>query len=145
MKRVFLLSVLFVAATIGDALAACTGSPIAGSNLTNLLNGKLVCGRPAEGYTGSANDRWQEEHLAGGDLYDYKKGTADKVDPRVKVGTWATSGNQVTHSYDTKSYNYTVHLISGNTYSFCTKVNGTEVVRANIVSNTNAGCGGTFP
>jgi hypothetical protein len=118
MKRIFLLSVFFLAATIGNAAAGCTGSPIAGSNLSALLNGKLVCGRPAGGYTGSANDRWQEEHITGttksGDLYDYKKGPSDKVDPRVKVGTWSTSGNVVTYTYNrytpTQSFNYIVFL-----------------------------------
>lgn len=149
MQRILVLSVFFLAAAIGNAAAGCTGSPISGSNLSGLLNGKLVCGRPAGGYSGSANDRWQEEHMAGGDMYDYKKGPSDKVDPRVKVGTWSTSGNVVTHTYDrygpAQAFDYSVFLISGNTYSFCTKVNGSEVVRANIVTNTNAGCGGTFP
>lgn len=149
MKRIFLLSLFFLAAAIGNAAAGCTGSPISGSNLSDLLNGKLVCGRPVAG----GNDRWQEEHITGttksGDLYDYKKGPSDKVDPRVKVGTWSTSGNTVRYIYNrytpSKTFSYSVFPISGNTYSFCTGVNGTEVVRANIVTNTNAGCGGTFP
>ena len=150
MKRILLLSVLFLAAAIGNAAANCTDNQVTGKAFDSLLSDKLVCGRPA---AGSTNDRWQEEHIVktknGGDLYDYKKGPTDKVDPRVKVGTWAASSNQVTYTYDkytpTQTFTYSVFLISGDTYSFCTKVKGTEVVRANIITNTNAGCGGTFP
>ena len=149
MNRITLFTVLFLATAVGNAAADCAKNPVNGDAIDTLLTAKLVCGRPAGGYTGSPSDRWQEEHLSTGDLYDYKKGPTDKVDPRTKVGTWARSGNVVTYTYSpTKIFDYNVFLISGNTYSFCTVVKGkgvgTEVVRANIITSST-GCGGIFP
>ena len=151
MKRILLLCVLFLAGAIGNALADCASNRVTGIAITDLLNNKLVCGRPAAGYTGAPDDRWQEEHNSSGALYDYKKGPADTVDPRVQVGTWNRSGNSVVYLYNQYTPNVTVtyggifRIGTTNTYSFCTGLNGAEVVRANIVTNTNAGCGGTYP
>ena len=151
MKRILLLSVLFLATAIGNAAADCTNNRVTGNAINTLLTGKLVCGRPAAGYTGSPNDRWQEEHISGGALFDYKKGPTDKVDPRVQVGTWNRSGNSVVYVYNRYTPNVTVNYggifqvgTTGNTYSFCTGLNGTEVVRANVITSST-GCGGIFP
>jgi len=149
MKRILLLSVLFLAAAIGNAAANCTDNRITGAAINTLLNGKLVCGRPAAGYTGSPNDRWQEEHISGGALFDYKKGPTDKIDPRVQLGTWDRNGNTVRYVYDkyTPIVNVTYSGIfqvgtTGNTYSFCQGVS--EIVRANVITSST-GCGGIFP
>lgn len=149
MKRTLLLSVLFLAAAIGDAAADCTNNRVTGNAIATLLTNKLVCGRPAAGYTGAANDRWQEEHNIGGALFDYKKGLTDKVDPRVQVGTWNRSGNSVVYVYNRYTPNVTVTYdgifqigTTGNTYSFCQ--GSSEIVRANVITSST-GCGGTFP
>ena len=70
MKRTLLLSLLFLATALGSAAADCTSNRVTGNAIDTLLSGKLVCGRPAGGYTGSANDRWQKEHINGGALFD---------------------------------------------------------------------------
>ena len=143
MNRIVLLYTLILASAIGDALADCTNNRVTGSAISTLLNNKLVCGRPAAGYTGSADDRWQEEHISGGNLFDFKKGPGDAIDPRVQVGTWNRSGNSVVYLYNRYTPNVTVtyggifRIGTTNTYSFCTGLNCTEVVRANIVINTN--------
>ena len=149
MKRIFLLSALLLATSAGEAAADCTNNRVTGIAIENLLKNKLVCGRPAAGYTGSTNDRWQEEHNDGGALFDYKKGPADKVDPRVQVGTWERNGNTVRYVYNRYTPNVTVDYsgiyqvgTTGNTYSFCP--GNSEIVRANVIASST-GCGGVFP
>lgn len=125
-------------------------------NLTNpqvsaLLTGQTVCGVPGPGYAGSPGDRWQEEHLANGDLFDYKLGPGHPVDPREKVGTWslrsAFLGPQgVSHKYASATFNWAVFGPAVNTpgvsvYSFCS--GAAEHVRAFVIP-TGSGCA-TFP
>ena len=149
MKPIIVTSFIVCSVVAGEAMAALCDAPsrVNGNALTTLLTNSLVCGRPAAGYGGSSSDRWQEEHISGGNLFDYKKGPVDPVDPRKQVGSWSIAANQVTHSYTPggASYTWTVHLISGNTYSFCTGTGGSEVVRAFIAPNGGSGCGSTFP
>jgi len=114
--------------------------------LNSLLNLSLVCGRPGGSYPGSANDRWQEQHRASSQLWDYKQG-ASTVDPTKQVGTWGISGSVVTHTYGSSPFSWTVHN-NGTFYSFCTNVGGSEHVRAFIStpgSLATANCGGTYP
>ena len=147
MKRFVSASFVLVSAWGGLAFAACEpGQRVQGPALGNLLAaGTLICGRPAGGYAGSPNDRWQEEHRAGGQLWDYKKGSSDKIDPSKQVGTWTvvqTGGGTVTHSYTGgPSYTWTVHQVSTGVYSFCTASNGSEVVRA-FISVGSGPCAG---
>ena len=151
------LSVVALASAVGlfgfagSALADCNSTQVQDTALTTLLNGKLVCGRPGPGRTtGKPTDRWQEEHLSGGQLWDYKKGVGDKIDPRKEVGSWSVSGTgtatRVNYTYgSTYSYFLSVHQNTGGTYSFCTAPGGSEMVVANIVPNTGSGCGGNYP
>jgi hypothetical protein len=71
----------------------------------------LVCAaRP--GATNN-NNRWAEEHLKVGDLFEHAKGSTDKVDPRRKAGTWnavSTAGS----ANDVINYNYG----TGGTYNW---------------------------
>ena len=141
MKSVAVVSVVVAMSCVaGQALAACeTATRVTGTDLSTLISGSLVCGRPAGGYAGAAGDRWQEEHRSGGQLWDYKKGPApaEKIDPSKQVGTWSIANNTVTHSYTGgPSFTWTVHGSGGGVYSFCTGENGSEVVRAFISAGT---------
>lgn len=134
------------------AQTACAASArLSNAQIRDLLLGKTLCGAPGPGYPGAAADRWQEEHLANGDLFDYKLGPGHPVDPREKVGTWSvgqgTFGAQgVTHSYGATAFVWAVfgpvpNVPGVSVYSFC---NGTaEHVRATIIA-TGSGCA-TFP
>ena len=153
MKHSILTTAMVLAAVAGEALALCeTSTRMTTSALTAFLPGKLVCGRPAAGYPGGvgSTDRWQEEHRAGGQLWDYKLGDSSTVDPRKQVGTWTVGSNAVTHTYSASTFSWSVHLISGTTYSFCNNPNvdvpGTEFVRAYIIADPGTGCATTgFP
>src|SRR6266571_2739817 len=116
MKPIIVTSVILFALGTTEAMALCeSNTRVTGSALQTLLNGSLVCGRPAGGYAGSSSDKWQEEHLASGQLFDYKLGPTSTVDPRSQVGAWSIAANQVTHSYSPSgaSFTWTVHQISG--------------------------------
>lgn len=118
----------------------------ANANLSDLLRNHTVCGKPGTGYGGAASDRWQEEHLEttanNGQLYDYKLGPGPSIDPRKKVGDWAVAGTgantEVTYTYDSLTYKYTVHNNGDGTHSFCD--GSSEKVIAKIQSTTNAAC-----
>lgn len=145
MKSILASSLVTLALVCTDALADCSTNQVTGSAINTLLSGSLVCGRPAAGYGGSTADRWQEEHQAGGQLFDYKRGPGDPVDPREQVGTWASSGNSVTYTYGSGTVTYDgLYQVTGSTYSFCQGTS--EIVRANITNpNPGSGCGGVFP
>jgi hypothetical protein len=108
--------------------------------------------RPAAGYPGAAGDRWQEQHRAGGQLWDFKLGVGNPMDPESQVGTYSFSGNgassAVTHTYSATAFTWRVYLFSSpNTYSFCTAA-GVEHVRAFVIAGAGSsgnGCGGSFP
>lgn len=78
--------------------------------LQTLLTGRTVC-------AALGGDRWQERHVGGGALRDYKKGPTDAIDPTKQVGTWATSGSG---GNTIVTYSYT----GGSSYAFsvCTNV-----------------------
>jgi hypothetical protein len=138
-----------IVATNGASAVTTDGS--AGGALTSLLTGSLVCARPGTGYPGDAGDRWQEQHRAGGQLWDYKRGVGNAIDPEKQVGTYAFSGSglssSVTHTYGSTAYSWKVYLhTSPNTYSFC--VGFSEHARAFVIAGAGSsgnGCGGSFP
>jgi hypothetical protein len=156
MQIIVVLIVIFLAGWVSEAAADCTNNRVTGIAIETLLSNSLVCGSPAVGYTGSSSDRWQEEHLNSGALYDYKLGS-DAVDPRVQMGTWVRSGNSVVYTYDRYSpasiitYDGIYQVgTTGNTYSFCQ--GGSEIVRATVTQQISCtsgscgtGCGGVFP
>lgn len=133
-----------------QAHAGCESSTrVTGTAFTALLGqGALICGRRATG--SPATDRWQEEHRASGELWDYKKGPTDRVDPSKKMGSWSLSADTVTHTYDpggpALTFVWTVHAIASRPgeYSFCTGDRaGVEIVRAIIT--TGSGPCSSFP
>jgi len=158
------LSKVLAAAVMGLAILpftvqaqGCVAAPnvvqLSLAQITALLTGKLLCGRPGSGHTGAASDRWQEEHLANGDLFDYKLGPGHPVDPREKVGNWFAGGSRttatVTHAYGpTTAYAWRIFGPAvnnpGSVYSFCTPTGSVQQVRAFVITSAT-GCGGTFP
>ena len=122
MKRLMVTSIILLAGISGEAMAACTApTRVQGTALSTLITGKTVC-------AALGADKWQEQHRAGNQLWDYKKGPSDPVDPSKQVGTWSIVANNVTYSYTGgASFTYSVHD-DGGTYSFCTAPNGSIVV-----------------
>jgi hypothetical protein len=112
-------------------------------NLTNALSGNTVC-------VAKSGGGWvaQEEHRAGGELWDYKLGPSSTVDKTAKVGTWVISGTNaataITYTYNSytpnAAFTYTVFSNSAtpgvnSTICFC----GATTVSATI-KNSGGGC-----
>ena len=101
------------------AQAACTGSPsLNQTQLDALLADNTICAvRNA--------DRWQELHVRGGDLIDFKRGPGHAVDPSESVGRWSIVGTganaRVFYNYGAGggSFTFQVFAVGGNAYSFC--------------------------
>jgi hypothetical protein len=133
---------LAVIATSALAQPVCTGNALSMDQINAIIGpGNTVCGRPGAGYPGGAGsaDRWQEEHVAGGQLWDYKRGPGHAVDPRKQVGTWSTAAasrtqGTISHIYGpTVAFTWVMYGPTSNSpgasvYSFCS--GGAEHVRA---------------
>ena len=123
MRFAFCLVLASVAGGASAQSCSCasgsSSSQVTGPALTNLLDGKTVC-------VGSA-PTWQhqEQHRAGGVLWDYKRGPTDAVDKTEQLGTWSlnTSGpnSAVTYLYNGGgSYTFKVcTTTTTGTYGFC--------------------------
>lgn len=123
---------LILAATAGFVLAglplssmATCAAPSTQVNtkaaLSALLTGNTACVPPVTQPTMDS----QEQHLAGGVLFDYKRGPGSTTDPSAQVGTWSVTGIDgrgvyVTYDYGGgKLYTYSVWNNNDGTYSFC--------------------------
>lgn len=95
-------------ASAAMAQSVCNGNSLSKAQMDALLTGNTVCGRPGAHYPGGvgSSDRWQEEHVSGGQLWDYKLGPGHAVDPRKQVGTWITSASAVRGGAETISHIY---------------------------------------
>lgn len=122
MRSSILTTVVLLAGLPALAAADCSPSTrVTGNNLTNLITGNTVCAT-------RGSEVWQEQHRAGGQLWDYKKGPGHPIDPSKQVGTWSISRNFVTYCYTGGiCYSYSVHGSGTGPYSFCYP-NGIEVV-----------------
>lgn len=126
---------VLLAGIAGEAMAACTTPAIqvTGTALSSLVSGNTVCATQGA-------DKWQEQHRSGGELWDYKKGPSDPVDPTKKVGTWTIGADTVTYAYTGgPSYTYSV-FDDGGTYSFCTAPNGSAVVSGATFKTGSTNC-----
>jgi hypothetical protein len=147
---------LAAVATPVAAQTTCAASAgivrLSNAQISTLLTGRTVCGVPGTNYPGSPSDRFQEEHLANGELWDYKRGPGHPVDPREKVGTWAVNqgvaGVQgMSHRYGTTlQFNWTVfgpatNVPGTSVYLFCS--GAAEHIRATVIA-TGSGCA-SFP
>ena len=139
MKRILLLSVLFLGAALGDAMAQCASRGATRVfNIQAALEDKFVCAARE----GGNNDKWSEEHgllSGGGILTEYAKGPLNPVDPRKAVGTWSVAANSTANA--TVSYNYgdsgspytwSLFFIGTNSYLFCDALGNTVIATANI-------------
>jgi hypothetical protein len=138
MKRIFLLSILFLAVVAGNTLAA--GCPTIGvTRLTsaqivtafngNTATGKLVCAERPGTVAGAAGNinRWAEEHPSSGRLFEFAKGPGHPIDPRKDVGTWETTNDdRIKYTYGDPGGPYTWSvwfqppgLGTSDTYHFC--------------------------
>ena len=136
MKRIIILSVLFLGAALGDAMAQCRGTRVA--DVQTALESKFVCAARTNG-----TDTWSEEHgilSGGGILTEYAKGPGNAVDPRKPVGSWTVTGNnsatavvQYTYTGDSNSpYNWSLFFVTSNSYLFCSADGNTAIATANI-------------
>lgn len=112
-----------------------------GTELQNLLTGRTVCAQ-------LGNDRWQERHVSGGALRDYKLGPNHPIDPTKQVGTWSTTGSGantvVTYSYTGGRSHSFVVCRPGNgtvdptqpisTVAFCGSGNSTNITNARLTA-----------
>lgn len=140
MKQLMLTCFVLLAGISGGAMAACA-QPYLNANAVNpLLTNNTVCS-PANCTPATCN--WQEQHRAGGALWDYKKGASDLVDPTKQVGNWSVANNgKITHSYTGGggSYTYDVKDNGANAnprYSFC---GGPTEIFFSVKSGVSAGC-----
>lgn len=127
MKRLVITSLVLLAGISGQAMAACTGTPVTGTALSTLISNSTVCAV-------LGRDTWQEQHRISGALWDYKKGPGDPVDPSEQVGTWSvnTTTNTVTYNYTGgPSYSYTVYD-EGAALSYCFSGGATVISGAKI-------------
>lgn len=126
MKTFVLASTIALALVSGEAMAVCSGSTrLSAAQITALLTNNTVCVPVAT----VPNMTWQELHVSGGSLVDYKRGPGHAIDPTETVGTWSVSGtgagnSVVTHNYGSGgSFSYSVYGTGvagdGTTHSFC--------------------------
>lgn len=123
---------LMVLAVSNEAVAAdpC-GTQFAkrdSAQISRLLSNNTVCTSDS-----------QEQHLSNGELWDYKKGPSDLIDPTSKVGTWSVSNDQVQYNYGDVAYKndvYTDNLGSKPNVCF---YNGTTAVSGTIINGIK-GC-----
>lgn len=105
----------------GQAAAACAGTALDQTQLSNTFSNNTVCAQ-------RGTDRWQEYHqgTGSGALIDWKKGPSDAVDPSKQVGTWSATSSGLAYNYGSGG-NYTYQVFDNNngTYSFCS---GAEMV-----------------
>lgn len=135
MKRLIATSMVLLAGIAGEAMAACIpATQVTGTALSTLVSGNTVCAM-------RGGEKWQEQHLQNGTLWDYKKGANDPVDPTKQVGTWTIAADAVTYAYTGgPSYTYSVYNDGGGTYSFCTAPNGSAVVSGATFKTGATGC-----
>lgn len=146
------VSVLAAAAPAGAQSANCSGNSLNQTFLGTVFSGNTVCGRPGPQYPGAAGDRWQEQHRAANQLWDFKLGAPP--DPTARVGDWLIVGTgssaQMRHTYPPGGatvFNWTVYGPNTNTpgssvYYFC--VGTAEHARA-FVRSGQVGCANSFP
>jgi len=118
------------------AVAGCASPSIqvtstSDATLFDTLSGNTICTSDS-----------QEEHRSGNQLWDYKKGPSDPVDPTAQVGGWNISDTDVTYTYGDNSYTFTLFknpTSAATPYTFC---NGSTpaVEVTSIIDGINTGC-----
>jgi hypothetical protein len=112
MKKLLLTFACISGAFAGQAFAACEDDQI---DPSSVLPGKTVCGLEPGGTT----YQWQEYHDPNGNLIEYAKGPNHPVDPTHQVGTWYATADNVSYTYGSTTYTFTLHSANNTDYSFC--------------------------
>ena len=111
MKPIIITSVVLLGFGASQALAACPTTNLASRvDMKNLLSGNYACAT-------RGTETWNELHQASGfsgNVQDYRKGPADRVDPSSIVGSY-TLNTGTTGNPDTITYTYPP---SGGTYTY---------------------------
>jgi hypothetical protein len=133
----FATSSLFVLIASNEAIAA-DPDPCGGHlqvrdtiQIKGLLSGNTVCTSDS-----------QEQHRPNNQLWDYKMGPNDIVDPTSQVGTWSISDNKVHYTYGNQTYHNEVYSTTANPNATNVKLcffNGTTPVSGRLVSGIK-GC-----
>lgn len=125
-----------------EAVSAVAADP----QLTTLLTGNTVCDSNAM-YDSCAKNPGpncivtmgiQEQHRSGGQLWDYKLGPSNAVDPTVRVGDWSITGSDentvVNYAYSPGGTpaSYKVFDSGVGNYYFCS---GTSIVATAKITN----------
>lgn len=152
-----LLAGLLALAGAAQAQNNCPCNGGVGTQLTGVTTptlGATLAGKMACAAVG--NERWQSWHsgtATGGDLWDYKRGPTDAVDPSTKMGTYriqstprdakvarsTASGDTVVYDYGSGgSYSYAVCRVSGNSYALCGAALGGRDITNVIVGGTGS-------
>jgi hypothetical protein len=157
MKHIIFTGALLLASAVtGEAMADCSTNQVVNvtsgaQNLTTLLTDHTVCDATAKydtsikhpGTGGLVVMGIQEEHRADGQLWDFKKGPSNPVDPTTQVGTWSVAGadvnTEVTYFYGaTQSGPYKVYSTGASSYDFCSGT--TQVASVTVVNSIGVGC-----
>lgn len=157
MKQTLLAALLALAGTAQAQQNNCPCNGGVGTQLTGTTNptlGEALAGKMACAAVGG--DRWQSWHsgtATGGDLWDFKRGPNDAVDPSKKMGTYriqssprgakvvrgTASSDTVTYDYGSGgSYSYAVCQVGGNTFALCGAALGGRDITSVIVGGTGS-------
>jgi hypothetical protein len=92
------------------------------AQLSTTFSGNTLCAQ-------RGSDKWQEQHRAGNELWDYKLGS-NAMDPTKLVGSWSISGTGATsvlvHTYGSKTYEWAVCGAGGVGTGYTLIATGTE-------------------
>ena len=156
MKKTLLAALLALAGT-AQAQNNCPCNGSVGTQLTGTTNptlGAALAGKMACASVG--NERWQAWHsgtAAGGDLWDFKRGPTDAVDPSAKMGTYriessprlakvgrdTAASDTVVYDYGAGGrYSYAVCRVSADTFALCGAALGGRDITNVIVGGTGA-------
>ena len=133
--NIFMILGLVSTVFFTSAVAQVSPDPCGGSlpqitidaDLQTLLNGNTICTSDS-----------QEQHRAGNELWDYKKGAGDPVDPTSLVGGWSVSGGKVNYTYGASTFANDVYASGSNVCFY----NGATAITATIMSGISGPCPG---
>jgi hypothetical protein len=157
MMKQTLLAALLVLASTAQAQNNCPCNGGVGTRLTGTTDptlGAALAGKMACAAVG--NERWQGWHsgtAAGGDLWDFKRGPTDAVDPSTKMGTYrilstprdakvvrnTASSDTVVYDYGSGgSYSYAVCRVNAISYALCGAALGGRDITDVVVGGTGS-------
>jgi hypothetical protein len=134
-----LIRTLALVAATGLVSAGVSAQKVCPSGSTRVaLPGDLVRGNTL--CAASGGDRWQEHHVFGGQLWDYKLGPGSTTDPTALVGTWDAAAAVLTHTYGGSSYSWAVCQVgNANNYTLVSTGAGPTITGATVQSG-RVGC-----